>query len=641
MNHRLELAVLSEQDTKCRFGLTLHNLNDHSLKNWSLCFSFGRFILPDSLSEGTIEQTGSFCHFTPEKNSPILANNHFYLEFSVNTAPFRYLSDGVIDAFILNGENQLPIPVDITSIALMSPCTKRSAVTECKASSAPIIPAPQSITYHNESCSLSHNASVSFSSSNAEQAAKWLVSESKNYQADFNLHKRFVCVADIRLITNPVLDKHAYHLKITPDQVTIAANSKTGFMYACASLLQLFPVQAEQNNLIFPCITIQDKPRFNYRGMMLDCSRHFHPVKEIKALINELAYYKFSTFHWHLTDDEGWRIEIKAFPELTKTGSWRGLGEALAPQFTHLDKRYGGYFTQEQIREIVKYADERAITIIPEIDIPGHCRAAIRSLPHLLVDDEDRSEYRSIQNYTDNVLNPALKGTYTFIDKVLEEVAALFPAPFVHIGADEVPVGVWVDSPICRQMMLEQSYTDPKELQGHLLRYAENKLKSLGKRMLGWEEACHGDKVSNKTAIYSWLNEEAALRCALDGFDVVLQPAQYTYFDMAQDFAPEEPGVSWACTLPLQTAYNYEPLADIPHDDPIREKILGIQCALWCEMIPDQRRLQYMLYPRLLAMAEVGWSSKQNRNWNNFLARLKGQLPRLDQQEIHYRNPWK
>lgn len=374
---------------------------------------------------------------------------------------------------------------------------------------------------------------------------------------------------------------------------------------------------------------------------MLDCARHFHPIERVKRLINHLAHYKFNTFHWHLTDDEGWRLEIKAYPQLTEIGAYRGTGTPIVPQYSHLNSVYGGYYSQQQVKEVIAYAAERGITVIPEIDIPGHCRAAIKSLPHLLQDNEDRSQFRSIQHYTDNVLNPALPGTYEFLDTVLEEVAELFPSQWIHIGADEVPDGVWLESPACQKLMADHDYQSAKELQGHLLRYAEKKLRTLGKRMVGWEEAQHGNKVSKDTVIYSWLSEEAALNCAKQGFDVILQPGQSTYLDMTQDYSPEEPGVDWAAVIPLENAYRYEPLAEIPDSDPVRKRILGIQCALWCEIINTQQRMDYMVFPRLTAMAEACWTNKPQRNWEDYLSRLKGHLPLLERQGVQYRQPWK
>ncbi|PWI32093.1 beta-hexosaminidase [Vibrio albus] len=640
MNYRLELAALTEQDTQCRFALTLHNLNDHNLENWSLCFSFGRTILPDSLSAGTIQRTGSFYTYQPGPETTLTANGHFYLEFSVNTAPFRYLSDGIIEAFIQHPESGDSTPVDVTSVALLSPYHKRSAITECTHTGAPVIPAPQSLIHHEDVCLLSSRIQLSIGSNDAKHAAKWLKIQAKQYQIHLVQQSTKTTAASIRFITSPVLNEQMYTLKITPGQITIAANSSSGFMYGAATLLQLFPHTTEES-LTLPCVTVQDRPRFRYRGMMLDCARHFWSVAQIKELLDQLACYKFNTFHWHLTDDEGWRLEIKAFPELTDIGSQRGPHQPLQPQFTHLAESYGGYYTQEQVREIIEYASERAITVIPEIDIPGHSRAAICSLPELLSEPEDTSAYLSIQGYRDNILNPALPGTYTFIDKVLEEVSALFPGPFVHIGADEVPDGVWRHSPACQKLMQKHDYRDARELQGHLLRHAEQTLNAKGKRMLGWEEASYGNKVSHQTLIFPWQNEDSAFENIRAGYDVVLQPAQYTYLDLAQDYAPDEPGVDWAGTLTLESVYHYSPLEQIPEDHPFRQQIRGIQCALWCEIIPTQQRMQYMLFPRLLAVAEVAWSQKQTKNWEDFLCRLKGHLPHLDKREISYRDPWK
>ncbi|MFV0488850.1 MAG: beta-N-acetylhexosaminidase, partial [Vibrio fluvialis] len=408
-------------------------------------------------------------------------------------------------------------------------------------------------------------------------------------------------------------DEGAYQVSVDRKGVRLEASSHVGFVHASATLLQL--VRPDGDRLRVPHIVIKDAPRFKYRGMMLDCARHFHPLERVKRLINQLAHYKFNTFHWHLTDDEGWRIEIKALPQLTDIGAWRGVDEVLEPQYSLLTEKHGGFYTQDDIREVIAYAAERGITVIPEIDIPGHSRAAIKALPEWLLDEDDQSQYRSIQYYNDNVLSPALSGTYRFLDLVLEEVAALFPSNFIHIGADEVPDGVWVNSPKCQALMAEQGYTDAKELQGHLLRYAEKKLKSLGKRMVGWEEAQHGDKVSKDTVIYSWLSEQAALNCARQGFDVILQPGQFTYLDSAQDYAPEEPGVDWAGVTPLERAYRYEPLAEVPEQDPLRKRILGIQCALWCELVNNQNRMDYMIYPRLTALAEAAWTQKSQRDW--------------------------
>ncbi|HDY7907862.1 TPA: beta-N-acetylhexosaminidase [Vibrio vulnificus] len=639
MEYRIDLVVLSEQKQNCRFGMTLHNLSDQDLPNWSLTFAFTRFIQPGSISHGTLTQIGSFCQLKPD-SLVLPANHHFYCEFTVLTNPFRFYSDGLNEAFVEyhhEGE-QVRSNVDVTPIVLASPYRERETIAPTLASAYSLLPKANALHVDAGHFSLTPSSAITCQSALADSAVTWLMDEMAR------LHQFKLATSEVGEIiyrSNPTLDEGAYQLKISQEQVRVEAGSSSGFVHATASLLQLLDYNSLTQEAQLACCSISDSPRFRYRGMMLDCSRHFHSVEQVKRLINLLAHYKFNTFHWHLTDDEGWRVEIKAFPALTEVGAWRGVDEAIEPQYTHISQRYGGFYSQEEIKEVVAYAAQRSIMVIPEIDVPGHCRAAIKSLPEMLVEVEDDTVYRSIQNYSDNVLNPGLSTTYQFLDGVLEEISQLFPAPYVHIGADEVPHGVWSNSPSCQALMKQHGYQDYKELQGHLLRHAEQKLRSLGKRMLGWEEAQHGDKVSKDTVIYSWLSEEAAVNCARQGFDVVLQPAQTTYLDMTQDYAPEEPGVDWANPLPLEKAYNYEPLANIPADDPIHKRIWGIQTALWCEIINNPERMDYMVFPRIIALAEACWTQKEHRDWNDFLSRLKGHLPLLDKQGIKYRQPWK
>ncbi|HDM8189554.1 TPA: beta-N-acetylhexosaminidase [Vibrio harveyi] len=639
MEYRVDLVVLSEQKQNCRFGLTFHNLSDQDLNSWSLTFAFDRYILPDSVSNGQLTQIGSFCTLKPE-GIVLAANHHYYCEFSIGSNPFRYYSDGFNEAmidFVVDGQPQRA-QVDVTPIVLASPYRERSDIPASLTHAQPLLPKPNHIEVSDHSFTFDEQAGVAIYTDLANSAKAWLLEELQRIH-QFTLSSSNS--GKIIFKSNPTLDEGAYKLKVSEESIKIEAGSSSGFTHACATLLQQLKRDEATKTMEAVCCSIIDSPRFRYRGMMLDCARHFHSVEQVKRLINLLAHYKFNTFHWHLTDDEGWRVEIKSLPQLTEIGAWRGIDETIEPQYTHLSQRYGGFYTQEEIRDVIAFAEQRGITIIPEIDVPGHCRAAIKSLPHLLIEAEDTTEYRSIQHYNDNVINPALPGSYEFIDKVLEEIAALFPAPYVHIGADEVPNGVWSKSPACQALMEQLGYTDYKELQGHFLRHAEDKLRKLGKRMLGWEEAQHGNKVSKDTVIYSWLSEEAALNCARQGFDVVLQPAQTTYLDMTQDYAPEEPGVDWANPLPLEKAYNYEPLAEVPADDPIRKRIWGIQTALWCEIINNPSRMDYMIFPRLTAMAEACWTEKQHRDWTDYLSRLKGHLPLLDLQGVNYRKPWK
>ena len=441
MNYRIDLAVLSEQKNNCRFGLTVHNLSDLDVTDWSLHFAFDRFILQESLSQGELTQVGSFCSFKPS-SSVLKANNHYYLEFSIQSAPFRFYSDGLNDAFIQShhdGKTSV-LPVAISPIFLASPYRERNQIPEVNAAEIALIPQPNQIELQLGSFALSSECKIEVQSQLADKALSWLQQEllstfelsiSNELSTEFSKDES----GDILFRSNPTLDEAEYKLTVTAQQIMVESGSQSGFTHAVASLIQLVQ-QLDAKNFSVPCCKIVDQPRFKYRGMMLDCARHFHSVEQVKRLINQLAHYKFNVFHWHLTDDEGWRIEINSLPQLTEIGAWRGPDHALEPQYTHLADNYGGFYTQQQIREVIEYAEQRSITVIPEIDIPGHCRAAIKSLPDMLVEQADTTQYKSIQHYNDNVLNPGLPGTYQFLDAVIEEVAELFPSELSRMGVD-------------------------------------------------------------------------------------------------------------------------------------------------------------------------------------------------------------
>ncbi|MNC06009.1 Beta-hexosaminidase [compost metagenome] len=437
--------------------------------------------------------------------------------------------------------------------------------------------------------------------------------------------------AEIHLV-EAQLPQEAYQLVITPEEIRIRAAGEAGWRHGLVTLAQW----ALQHGESLPCLEVEDAPRFGFRGIFLDCARHFHSIATLKRLLKQMSLYKFNRFHWHLTDDEGWRLEIKAFPQLTEVAAWRGHGLAVDPQLSGGPEPYGGYYTQSEVRELVAYSAGLGITIIPEIDIPGHCHAAIKALPELLREEADSSRYLSVQYFDDNVLNPALPGTYRFLEAVIDEVCALFPGTQVHMGGDEVPTGVWTDSPACQQLMAEQGYTDCRELQGHLLRHCQQYLAARGKQMLGWEEILHGDKVSRDATIFAWTSFQAGLDAASAGYPVVMAPAQSLYLDLAWSPDIHEPGLYWAGTLNLEQVYLCDPA---PADFHANDNILGVLSPLWSELITSRDRLDYMLFPRMLATAEVAWSDPARKAWDHFAARLPGQLQILDQLQVRYRVP--
>jgi hexosaminidase len=632
-NYSIEVEVLNSKDSLIQ--LSINNLTDAPLSQWLLTLDFARFIRPESMSKGSVVQVGTYTEIKPAQTETIEANGRYQITFNINSAPFTNYECGVREAYITTAADNFTVhhALDVKQIKLQLPAlTPVDKITVPTADIA-VIPKVNKLIKHDGQFVIAQSLTAYQDNKKALTASEWLIDE-LSYATQLTTAKDNT--ANILFSEETSLVEGGYQLTVSALNIIIKASSETGFIHAVATLLQLVKSDAEGQYAV-SCVEISDKPRFAYRGLMLDCARHFHSIATVKRLINQMARYKLNHFQWHFTDDEAWRLEIKAFPELTDIGAWRGPGTKLLPQFSHLSEKYGGYYSQLEIKEVIEYAANRGVTIIPEIDIPGHCRAAIKSLPELLTDTEDSSEYLSIQAYTDNVLSPALAGTYAFLDKVIDEVCALFPGYSVHIGADEVPTGVWTKSPQCQALMAKHGYSEEIELQGHLLRHVEQRINSHGKRMLGWEEVTHGDKVSKDTVVYAWINEEAALECVKSGFDVVMQPSKYTYFDIVQDFSPEELGVDWAGTLPLEQAYRYEPLSDLKSDDPLREHILGVQCALWSEVVLNQDRIEHMFFPRVLATAEVSWSKPEHKNWTDFCARLQGQKAYFKRNKINYR----
>ncbi|WP_421273163.1 beta-N-acetylhexosaminidase [Aeromonas taiwanensis] len=585
---------------------------------WKLHFCLARHIDPQSIEGGTLErQSGSYKVLVPEEGVS-------ELRFCCRHTPIKRHSDLPQGFFLsLDAKGQL-LPVTLAGEELGLPVPPPAApdLPEVEAANG-IVPHPAHLIYTDGNFRLAERAHVSGPVPLAPLLAHFneLTGLALTQDHDAEIH-----------LVEAALAPEGYELSITTEGITIRAAGEAGWRHGLVSLAQW----ALQHGESLPCLELADEPRFGFRGIFLDCARHFHPVATLKRLLKQMSLYKFNRFHWHLTDDEGWRLEIKAFPQLTEVAAWRGHGLAVGPQLSGGPDPYGGYYTQSEVRELVTYAAGLGITIVPEIDIPGHCHAAIKALPGLLVEEADRSRYLSVQYFDDNVLNPALPGTYQFLETVMDEVCELFPGSQIHMGGDEVPTGVWTDSPACRQLMAKEGYQDCRELQGHLLRHCQRYLAARGKQMLGWEEILHGDKVSREAAICAWTSFQAGLDAAAAGYPVVMAPAQSLYLDMAWNQDIHEPGLYWAGTLNLAQVYACDPA---PADFHANDNILGVLSPLWSELITSRDRLDYMLFPRLLATAEVAWSDPARKEWTHFAARLPGQLQILDTLQVRYRVP--
>jgi len=436
----------------------------------------------------------------------------------------------------------------------------------------------------------------------------------------------------------------AYRLAINPDGILIEARDQAGFLYAVMSLLQLMPpeiwrespAKSSVEKWEIPSCNIEDYPRFSWRGMMLDTSRNFFSKKYIKKFIDRMAQHKLNRFHWHLTDDEGWRIEIKRYPLLTKIGATRGPG-TLLPFSTYPAMRgskqrvESGYYTQKEIREIVNYAKARSIEILPEIDIPAHAKAAVTAYPNLLLDPQDRSHYRSVQKISNNTINPGLESSYVFLDHVIEEVTKLFPFGYIHLGGDEVPKGAWRKSPAVKKLKQKKNLKNSRAVQDYFFTRMDKILARHHRRMIVWQEVLHGAGRLRKETIYmAWKNRTSGIKATQQRQHVIMAPVQYLYFDQQYVRNRQEPGHTWSTPVTTEKTYSLHP-GNSPY-------IRGVHACLWSETLLNEKIADYLAWPRTLALAELGWTRQEKRNWKAFQRRASDKgLKRLKVQGIHFR----
>lgn len=459
--------------------------------------------------------------------------------------------------------------------------------------------------------------------------------------------------AAIRLLVNTAADTQlgteGYQLVSTVQGITIRANTPAGLFYGVQTLWQLMPKEVESAVFVqkaswqVPAVTVKDYPRFAWRGMLFDVSRHFFTKPQLKQFIDNMVKYKFNLLHLHLTDDQGWRIEIKSLPRLTEVGAWRaertGRWSEFAKPSPDEPKTYGGFYTQDDMKEIIRYASDRFVTIMPEVDIPGHSMAAVASYPDLSctpdtyqVNAGDRFMFwkgKDFYGITDNTLCPANERVYTFLDSVFTEVARLFPFEYIHVGGDECYKGFWEKSAACQQLMQREGLKNGEELQSYFIKRVEKIVQSKGKKLIGWDEILQGG-LAPDAAVMSWQGNKGGIEAAKMNHYVVMTPNDYAYLDLYQgDPVAEPPTYSM---VRLSKAYQFDPLP--PGVDP--KYILGGQCNLWSERLYTMRHAEYMLWPRAFATAESLWSPGSSKNWKNFVGRVEKHFDRFDVSETKY-----
>ncbi|WP_168796292.1 beta-N-acetylhexosaminidase [Flagellimonas onchidii] len=518
-----------------------------------------------------------------------------------------------------------------------------------------IIPKPAMLEEGNGFFAINSNTTVSVENEAQAKTANLFFSEFEavsGWVPQINVRGN----GDIIFTTDASLQEEAYTLDVSPTAVNIKAASDAGFFYALQSLKQLLPTSFYSNKLQanvvwnIPVVSIKDKPALGWRGYMLDVSRHFFDKEQVKDVLDFMAESKLNRFHWHLTDDQGWRVEIKSYPKLTEVGAWRmdynTTDETLARWWGRPKQKpgekptYGGFYTQEDIKEIVAYAKERFIEVIPEIDMPGHAQATIAAYPEIgCVNAEPYVATGGV--WLNNTYNPGKEETFEFAEKMLNEVMDLFPYEYVHIGGDECNKSQWQVDPHAQRRIKEEGLKDEGELQSYFLKRIEKIINTRGKTMIGWDEILEGGLAPNAT-VMSWRGESGGIASAKAGHEVIMTPNSYCYIDLRQGHDDMEPNLGYGELL-LSKSYSYQVVPDALSAEE-GKLIKGIQANMWTESISDWGKLTYMTFPRLNAIAEVGWTAQGNRNWDDFTNRLETQFKRWDAQNVRYAksafSPW-
>jgi len=447
----------------------------------------------------------------------------------------------------------------------------------------------------------------------------------------------------LHLNTDSNIDsQEGYQLIVTENLVTISAPTAAGLFYGIQTLRQLLPVEIEyqkpsmapvNTEWTIPAIEITDYPRFEYRGMHLDVARHFFPVEFVKKYIDLLAMHKMNRFHWHLTEDQGWRIEIKKYPKLTEIGAWRDstlIGNYGSGVYDNV--RHGGFYTQEEIKEVVEYAQRRHITIIPEIEMPGHSSAALAAYPQFGCFDKEY-HVQSTWGVFEDIYCPQ-EETFDFLEDVLTEVMGLFPSKYIHIGGDEAPKKQWEESEIAQEVIKREGLKDEHELQSYFIQRIERFLNENGRQIIGWDEIMEGGLAPQAT-VMSWRGEAGGIQAAKIQHDVIMTPNGTNYFDHFQAEPTEDEPISIGGMTKLEDVYAYDPVPEELTPDEVKY-ILGSQGNVWSEYLHSGKKVEYMAYPRAIALAEVVWSPAMNKDWEDFLVRLQQHFQRLDILDVNY-----
>ena len=642
----LEATIKSKNHENYSFtaDIKIYNKSSSDINDWSFHFTQTKVISQVKGATLVTSQNKEGFYYTiePLENATLAAFDSYSFQI-IAYGNIKNISDLPEGAF-LKQKGKAIRNVNVRMIG-KSPLPQRTEELAGASTYHNIIPYPQAlIPLPGPAFTLNHDTRIAFTGSHlAQKASKRLAKEIHHTHSILKFNPLTPPPLAILLQENSGLAPEGYELTIRSTGVTLEASTDAGFFYAIQSLKQILPIDYRQEvseHTTLPPVTIKDEPRFKYRGIHLDVSRHFFTINEVKRLLKLASAYKINKFHWHLTDDEGWRVEIKAYPSLQEVGAFRGASEVLPPAYGSGHSRYGGFYTQEELRDVVAYALELGIEVIPEFELIGHARALIKSLPEKLVDPTDFSEYVSIQQFNDNTLSPCIESTFEVIETIIGEVADIFPSKYFHVGGDEIPDGVWnpEKSVNCAKLRVKHNLKTKREVQGYFAGRINAILKTHNKIIAGWEELGETKVGQEKdTLIYKWNPEHSDRLCA-EVQNIVQATADSLYFDQAYSDHFYEPGFYWANYIDTKHIYNFDPIG--PECSNEKQRIVGVQGSTFTETIEDQDRLDYMIFPRLLGLAELGWSDQSHRSWERFAASVKQHhVARLKSQGVKAR-PW-
>lgn len=618
-----------------RYRLSLINRGKTALSDFRLGFSG-----PARISEGAeisggrvVTQLSNFCEMAPDTGFVLMPGATWTIEIGKLDYPVRHWTDGATAGFVILADGKTVPAITVPTRLAGSDATRRKGTMAMPVPAEPpvaasIVPWPKLVEVSGRRSPPMGLAIM------AEDGAGEVVADSFAALTQFLFPGEGIVREDeeggypVDLRFDEVLGEEAYAIVFEHDGCEVAGGSEKGLLYGLITLGQMQRgARLYPQAFSFPTEgRIEDEPQMRWRGCHLDVARRFYSSEEVKQFIAILAWNKLNVLHWHLSDDEAWRVEIDAYPQLTDIAAWRGYGMAIPPLLGSGPEPTGGYYTKDAIRDIVDLAEDFGVDVVPEIDVPGHCYALLQAIPSLR-DAGENGLYHSIQSFPNNCLNPGVTAVYPALETIFAEMIELFPSRYFHIGADEVPAGAWATSPKANAMRQKLGAEGVAPLQAHFLQRIQTYLTQRGKITGAWEEAAHGGGIDKANSyLVGWQNVEVSQKLAAEGYDVVVAPAQAYYFDMALAEDWHECGAAWAGWSSLEKTYAFTPGDGWSKNE--TQKLLGVQGCIWSEPMSDRAVFDRLVFPRLSALAETGWTAPEWRDYARFAA-LVGLMPNL------------